>query len=261
MSCNWLGNVSGAPIYFQLSLLMYSFLTYFVALVLIAPGAAHCRAQEVASIDVTSLFRKELRRPKVTRITSPKGGIIADYPCSGATQDAGALHTELISVDRPTYRAGDLLSFEVTIKNVGSKSLMIPASADLADVQPEDPSEQFSHSKLTLFLWEALRDKSSFGLAGVQLYGDKSHANTTIGLRPGEWLRIKGRDRINPFPPEMVERIRSGSGTIDYSYPETAVYHCDTLLTTTSITSSCRESCIRQTGGKSFRIAITTPEQ
>ena len=244
-----------AAVYFPLSFLMCSSRIYFVALVAITTGAAHCRAQEVASIDVTSLVRKELRRPIATPTTRHQGGIAENHPCPSATSHVGTLHTELVSVDRPKYRAGDLLKFEVTVKNVGSESLLIPVSPDLADLQSEDPAEQFSYSELDIFLWDALSDKSSLGLVGLRLYGDKNHGNTTIVLRPGEWARIRGKDRIQP----IVERF--DSGTIDYSYPQTTVSHCETLLTATSMATSCREICVRQTRIKSAPIALTAPKQ
>lgn len=238
---------------------MCSFQIYVVTLVAMTTGvAAHCQAQEVASIDVTSLVRKELRRPSAPPSTRHQGGIGADYPCPSATKDMGALHTELVSVDRPKYRAGDLLTFEVTVKNVGSEPLMVPVSPDLADLQLDDPAEQFSYSELELSLWDAVSDKSSLGLVGVRLYGDKNHANTTIDLRPGEWVRIRGKDRIN-IPSDSVERIHSG--TIVYSYPQTVVHQCETLLTATSMATSCREICIRQTHGESFPVAVTAPER
>jgi len=252
--------ISWAAVYFARSRLMCSFRIYFVTLAAITMGAAHCRAQEVAFIDVTSLVRKELRRPTATPDTRHQGGIIAHYPCLGAINDSGALHTELVSVDRPRYRAGDLMTFEATVKNVGSGPLIIPTSSELADLQSDDPANQFSYSELDLFLWDAVSDKSSLGLVGVRLYGDKNHANTTIDLRPGEWVRIRGRDRINiPRDDSVVERIHSGA--IDHSYPQAAVYHCETLMTATSLATSCREVCIRQTYGKSLPIAVTAPEK
>lgn len=248
-----------AAVYFALSLFMSSLQIYFVALVAITIGTARCRAQEVASIDATSEVRKELRRPTATPGTRHQGGIGADYHCSSATNYKGALHSELVSVDRPRYRAGDELTFEITIKNVGSELLKIPVSPDLADLQPEDSAQQFGYSELKLSLWDAVSDKSSLGLVGVRLYGNENRANTTIDLRPGQWVRIRGKDRINiPRDDSIAERIHSGA--IDHSYPQTTIYHCETLLTPTSMTTACREICIRQTHGENFPIALTVPE-
>jgi len=237
---------------------MRSFQIYFLTLVAIAPGAPRCRAQEVVSIDVTNLVRKELRRPAAAPGTKHQGGIDADYHCPSAKSDAGALQTELVSVDRPGYSAGDLLTFEVTVENVGSKSLKIPVSPDLADLQLEDPAEQFGYSEFTLTLWDALSDKSSLGLVAVRLYGNDDQANTTMKLLPGQWVRIRGKDRIN-IPREGVERIHFSA--ITHSYLQAILYHCETQMTATSMATACREICIRQARRESFPITLTAPEQ
>lgn len=236
---------------------MRSFQIYFLTLLAITTGAPDCRAQEVASIDVTNLVRKELRRPAATASTRHQGGIGADYHCPSVENEAGALHTELLSVDRPSYRAGELLTFEVTVKNVGIKSLKIPLSPDLADLQLEDPAEQFGYSELKLTLWDTLNDKSSLGLVAVRLYGNESRAKTMMELLPGEWVRIRGKDRIS-IQQDGVERIHLS--TITHSYPQAILYLCGTLMTATSMATACREICIRQASRESFPIMLTAPE-
>lgn len=236
-----------------------------LALVAIATSAAsNCRAQEVGSLDhtKTTAYSRELRRPAAsTTSTRWLGAVFADYHCADTTRKTGALHTKIESLDRQRYSDGDWLTFEVTIKNVGSIPLKIPFSIDLADLQPEDAAQGFGYSALSVSLWAAAGDDPRvIGLAGVRIYGADDRPNTMVTLSPGEWVRIAGRDKIH-FPADRSAVDLIHSGAIDHAYPQVSVYHSETLLTPTSSATDSREICIRQTRGKAFPIALSTPEQ
>ena len=223
--------------------------------------ATSCRAQEVASIDLTKVAaRTELRRPPSTSGTRQSGGIAADYRCSNATNSTGVLRTALVSLDRSQYQIGDEPTFEVTVKNVGSNPLKIPFSPDLADLQPEDPAQKFGYFELRVSLWVAAGEEWAMGIGEVHLYGAEDHANTTLTLRPGEWVRITGKDKLRvPSDGSGVEHIHSGA--VDHAYAQVSIYQMETLLTPTSTATVSREICLRQTRGKKMPITITAPEQ
>src|SRR5882672_12543013 len=113
-----------------------------LALVTIATSS-NCWAQEVGSLDLTKMvMRRDFRRPAGTR-QGP--AVFADYHCADTSRKRGALHTKIESLDRQRYSDGDWLTFEVTIKNVGSIPLRIPFSPDVADLQPEDAAQKFGY--------------------------------------------------------------------------------------------------------------------
>ena len=58
------------------------------------------------------------------------------------------LDTSLLWLDRSEYRVGEEEKFEVQIENVGSQPISIPFSPHVADLQAEDPGQQFGYSTL-----------------------------------------------------------------------------------------------------------------
>ena len=222
--------------------------------------ASDCRAQEVGSLDHTkpTAYSRELRRPTAsTPGTKWLGAVFADYPCADDSRKMGALHTEIVSLDRQRYTDGDWLRFEVIIKNVGSIPLKIPFSVDLAELQPEDAAQGFRYSALQVSLWAAAEnDPHVIGLAIVRIYGSEDHSNTMVTLSPGEWVRIAGRDKFH-FPTDRSAIDLIHSGAIDHAFPQVSVYRSETQLTTTASATDSREVCIRQTRGKDFPIALS----
>src|SRR5580704_16242277 len=89
----------------------------FLALAITATFALPCRAQEVATVDLTKVAaRLDLRRPKATSpVTDGYHGTQDTRMCSDARRNAGALRTSLVSLDRTHYQASDEPRFEVTV--------------------------------------------------------------------------------------------------------------------------------------------------
>ena len=225
--------------------------------------ASTCRAQEVGSLDHTkpTAYSRELRRPAAsTPGTKWLGAVFADYYCADSTSKTGALQTNIESLDRQRYSDGDWLMFEVIIKNVGSIPLKIPFSIDLAELQPEDAAQGFRYSALQVSLLAAAgNNKRVIGLAMVRIYGAEGRPNTMVTLRPGEWVRIAGRDKIH-FPTERSAVDLIHSGAIDHAFPQVSVYDSETLLTPTASATNSRETCMRQTRAKDSPIVLLTPE-
>jgi hypothetical protein len=164
----------------------------FLALAVTATFCS-CPAQEVASVDLTKVAaRVDLRRPKATSpVPGGYRGTGETRPCFDTTHDAGGLRTTLVSLDRTHYQVGDKPRFEVTVENSGPAPIRIPFSPHLADLQPDDPAQQFTYYELQIVLWIAAGERwSTDGGGSAILYGANDHANTMLALNPGEWIRV-----------------------------------------------------------------------
>jgi hypothetical protein len=219
-----------------------------------------CRAQEVASLDLTKVaVRDGLRRPKPTSpVTGGYSGTEQASPCLDSTQEAGALRTSLVSLDRTHYQLADDPRFEVTVENAGSTPVRIPFSPHLADLQPEDPAQKFAYSKLQITLWiGASKQWSTSTGGGVALYGADNHANTMLTLNPGEWVRVIGTGHLS-LDEDFIKLSKSGQPA-DYVYVKSSLFHQETLITPTLSATASREACFAQTQGQSVPIQLTIP--
>jgi hypothetical protein len=219
-----------------------------------------CRAQEVASLDLTKVAaRDDLRRPKATSpVTGGYGGTEQTSPCLDSTQRAGALRTSLVSLDRTHYQVGDEPRFEVTVENAGSTRVAIPFSPHLADLQPKNPAQKFAYSKLEITLWiAASKQWSTNSGGGVFLYGADDQANTMLTLNPGEWVRVIGKGHLS-LQEDLVKLTISGEPA-DYVYVKSSLYRQETLITPTLSATASREVCLAQTQGQSVPIQLTIP--
>ena len=219
-----------------------------------------CRAQEVASLDLTRVaVRDSLRRPKATSpVTGGYSGTETTSPCLDSTQEVGALRTSLVSLDRTHHQLGDEPRFEVTVENAGSTPVRIPFSPHLADLQPENPAQKFAYSKLQVTLWiAASKQWSTSSGGGVALYGADDHANTMLTLNPGEWVRVIGKGHFS-LDEDLVKLSTSGQPA-DYVYVKSSLYRQETLITPTLSATASREACLAQTQGQSVPIQLIIP--
>jgi len=172
------------------------------------------------------------------------------------------LRATLVSLDRTHYQVGDEPTFEVTVENVSSAPLRIPFSPHLADLQPENPAQKFTHSELQLVLWIAAGAEWSANTGGgVTLYGAEDHPNTMLTLNPGEWVRIIGKGKfVLPAEGVSAELVPSGH-PIDHVYAQVSLYRVETLLTPTTAATLSREVCLRHAQGETVPIALASPRQ
>jgi hypothetical protein len=193
-----------------------------------------CLAQEVASLDVTKIERVPLRRPAATSsITGGYRGTERGYPCRDSAQNGGALRAS-VSLDRTHYQVGETFKFEVTVENAGSVPIKIPFSPQLADLQPKDPAQKFSYSKLQIVLWIAGGDHWGANSAGfVALYGADDHPGTMLLLDPGQWARIIGEGKVALPNPNAGGADVIRLHPADRIYAEASVYREETLITPT----------------------------
>jgi hypothetical protein len=231
--------------------------------VAIAAGiGANCQAQEVGSVDLTKVTaRTDLRRPPQTQSASAaRSASDATYGCSDSTNNAGALRTTLVSLDRTHYQIGDKPKFEATVENVGSAPLSIPFSPHLADLQPGDAGQKFAYSELQLALWIGGTEWSADTGGGVMLYGTDDHPDTMLTINPGESVRIIGEGKFSlPTDGMSVELIHRRA--IDHAYALASIYRAESLLTPTAAATVRREICLTQAHGQSIPIVLTVPNQ
>lgn len=231
--------------------------TDIAAVVLFAAlaNAVICGAQEVGFVDLTQVeARVDLRHPVSESRASSMSTIGQTKPCFGRVDDAGALRTTLVSLDRSHYQIGDEPVFEVTVENVGARPLKIPFSPHLADLQPKDPSQKFSYRRLDITLWVAAGEQWTGNTGGsVALYGSDGRPGTMLTLNPGEWVRIVGRGDLE-LPMDGMGPTR----TIDHLFAQSALDKVEVLMTPTAAASVSREICLAQTHGQSLSIVLVT---
>jgi hypothetical protein len=241
--------------YFRCRPINYLFLTLAVAA--ISPRSS---AQEVASLDLTKVARRlDLRRPPATSpMTRGYSGIEDTRPCFDNKHSAGSLRTTLVSLDRTHYQVGDKPRFEVTVENTGSGRIRIPFSPHLADLQPKDPTQQFTFYEFKIALWIAADDRWSTDTGGSAiLYGANDHANSMITLNPGEWVRVIATGDIH-LGEDVINLTLSGYPA-NQANAETSLFRYETLITPTQSATVAREVCMAKTQGQPLPIQLSIP--
>ena len=226
----------------------------------IAALLAICRAQEIASVDLTKVEgRVSLRRPKATsHMTAARSGAQSITRCPDSNQNSGELDTSLVSLDRTQYQIGEEPKFEVRLQNTGSIPIRIPISPNLADLQPKDPAKQFAYYELEIVLWIAADGRWSTNTGGsAALYGNDDYTNTMLTLEPGQWIRVIGKGSLR-LDDSVVKLVGSGASA-DHAYAEAILFREETMVTATQSATVGREVCVAQTPGQSVPIQLSIP--
>ena len=211
-----------------------------------------CTAQEVAVVDLTKVGAKadSLRRPKAT--SPARGGYGSSgytYSCQDDRHSAGALKTTLVSLDNSRYQLGDEPIIEVTIENTGSTAIRIPVSPHISDLQPKDPAQKFAYYELRIALWIAGGERWAKDTGeNAGLVGSDDHADTTITLNPGEWLRVVAKGHL-ALDDELLQ-LPLSEYPADHAYAETSLYKAQTLITATQSATVLQETCLTRTPGQ-----------
>jgi len=166
-------------------------------------------AQKVASYDFTEAKPLERLRPPVptsplqhpaTRDRShppPPPRPIAEEnvagACSGILQNP-PLIVSLVSLDRDSYTFGDEFTFVVKLE--ASRATAVPVRANLAEVEPADASKSYEWRPLGISLELRSLHYRSTGVGLLSLYGSKDIPGSEIELKPGEWVELKGRAKM-----------------------------------------------------------------
>jgi len=83
----------------------------------------------------------------------------------------------------------------------------------LSDLQPSDPSIEFSYFSIALVAMVTAEPQQTEvrSLGFVELYGSPEHGGSMVSLTPGEWIRVKTNMRLRTCPSEPVSaRIHGG---------------------------------------------------
>jgi hypothetical protein len=167
-------------------------------------------AQKVASYDYTGAKPRERLRPPipdappqpfVDRNGAPSlpppwlvAGHITPGVCGGVMGGVSSFSVSLISLDRNAYAFGDEFSFVLKVE--ANRLTRIPIRASLAEVEPTDPSLSYEwHSMVTRM---ELRSPNRFNIwiGLLKLYGSKDIPSSEIELKPGEWVELRGKARM-----------------------------------------------------------------
>lgn len=179
------------------------------------------RAQEVKYIDVTAVRqRTELRHPSALQseckngtgcIGSGYGGVrVGD----GAPdqRDPRALGIYLLRVTPADINPAEPFKVEFKVLNTGTAPMELPVFPHLSDLQPGDEAVAFNYSSLALVVrGEAMPKGSPVNSIGfVELFGTHDHADSTVVLRPGEWIRVNANVKLLTSPSEPVSMRLQG---------------------------------------------------
>lgn len=105
------------------------------------------------------------------------------------------LKITLLSLDRRSYRIGENLIFDVTIKNVGKDIVVIPWSPDRAQIRPDEKGFPPGYLDATLSLAITDRVLGEQIIYGPLLYGSELVPSSLRKLLPGQTVRIRAPSR------------------------------------------------------------------
>ena len=187
----------------------------FISLLLLLTCPVFVRAQEVKILDISDVQQRiTLRYPPApppecgekgkSCVGSGSAGVsIAD----GAPdyRDPQALAVYLLSVSPTEIDPTQPFEAEFRVLNTGIVPLEIPVFPHLSDLQPSDESAIFSYFSLAL----VVRVDTPPQQAGfVELYGASDHEGTILVLKPGEWIRVRAKIKLQNWPRLPSTRMR-----------------------------------------------------
>jgi len=144
---------------------------------------------------------------------------------------------------------------------MGDAPVSIPMSPHLADLHPTDVSQMFSYESLVINLWIAGGDAWSANTGGtVTLYGSEKSTKGIGILKPGEWIRVRGKGRIT-MPGDgldILQQIRAGH-SVDRMYAETSLYRVNGAVIEGTETTATREICLPHAPGQSLTARVEDP--
>jgi hypothetical protein len=107
------------------------------------------------------------------------------------------LRITLLSLDRTSYRIGEDLTYELKIENVGTEAQLFPWDPNVADVEPKNPSQPYEYQSLDISLWFRNQVDQVEALRAASLYATSEKEASRLELKPGQWVRIRGKVRLS----------------------------------------------------------------
>ncbi len=166
-----------------------------VALSLSMPAA---RAQRVAFYDFSTQQPKDRARqskpfsfPPGTQSGGKCGSIFWNPP----------VQVSLLSLDKTEYAIGDDVIYTVSVTNTGTAPQHVAVAFNLADVEPPDTSQSYGYEPMEIWLrlykgTESAQHPLTFHTVLLTLYGSNDRLDTWPELKPGEWIEIRGRAKL-----------------------------------------------------------------
>ncbi len=185
-----------------------------IRLFLLLACSAFLQAQEIKFIDLSRVQqRTSLRFPPAQQPDcAPNQGCVGGGYGGGsvvdgapAPRDPRALGAAIDSVV-PTDITLDPFDVEFRILNTGLVPIDLPVSPQLTDLQPANEWQAFKYLSLALEArLSATSPVQALGLGYIELYGSAEHEDTIVTLKPGQWIRVKGKLKLHTWPAQPVE--------------------------------------------------------
>jgi hypothetical protein len=184
-----------------------------VMLLVLLATSALLEAQEVKLVDLLNVDqRTELRFP-----AAPPDCIDGE-PCVGSgsggssvadggpdQRDPRALGVALDRVT-PTNITLDAFEAEFRLLNTGLAPITVPVWPHLSDLQPSSELQPFPYLSLALEVrLSGTGPVEGLGVGWVELYGSAERDDTTITLKPGEWVRVKAKLKLHTWPSKPMD--------------------------------------------------------
>jgi len=158
-------------------------------------------------MDLTdNIFRERSRQ------TRTMGGGCSGSP-HGMPDSRSRVTVTVVSLDKTRYRIGEEVTFEITVTNSGKKTIVVPWTPHLGDLELADTRSSYKYRVGVVLL--LFRDPE-----GVQfpiwesLYGSLNVAGTLRELSPGEWFTVRGRKRLEPYDQNWGKKELRESGIV-----------------------------------------------
>jgi len=101
----------------------------------------------------------------------------------------------IASLDKMRYRIGEEVTFEVKILNSGKKTIIVPWTPHLGDLEPADPRSSYKYRVGVVVLSFSDPEGNEFSVS-ESLYGSWSVSGSLRELSPGEWFTVRGRKTV-----------------------------------------------------------------
>lgn len=195
-----------------------------------------------------SLSAQEVRRinlPVVGESRDSRAVRAGKYMICGTEEARGARKAVRVSVESLTPTDIDpteQISVVFRVENYGQVSVILPVSPRITDLLPENDSDHYS----AMLPLAAGTPGGAIYMGWLELYGSMK-SNTTVSLKPGEWITVRGDVRVHDW---------YAAGTSADASSDLQLYR---WLPNQS--SGSEEPCVKQVPGASIRVRFRSPKQ
>ena len=182
-------------------------------LLLLLATSALLEAQEVKLVDLLNVGqRTELRLAPAPSDCKDGETCVGDGGAGGSVGDGAPDSRDPralgVALDRvtPTDITLDAFEAEFRLLNTGLAPITVPVWPHLSDLQPSSELQPFSYVSLALQVrLFGTGPVQGLGVGWVELYGSAEREDTTITLKPGEWVRVKAKVNLHTWPSQPMD--------------------------------------------------------